>query len=155
MSQGQSFIRPNLIVEPLVDRFYAWLYTVAPIQGAMNLTFLQVPLLESYLQSPQAHVLASTNPELRGGYFVGIEEARKDEVKALLDSIRKDRADMLKLAQAVADAEDAVRQGATSRRSIRSCRRSWPVWSRSPTTPATRRRSTSWSRWPTSPACTT
>jgi L-ascorbate metabolism protein UlaG (beta-lactamase superfamily) len=113
MSQGQSFIRPNLIVEPLVDRFYAWLYTVAPIQGAMNLTFLQVPLLESYLQSPQAHVLASTNPELRGGYFVGIEEARKDEVKALLDSIRKDRADMLKLAQAVADAEDAVRQGAT------------------------------------------
>jgi hypothetical protein len=45
------FLRPNVIVEPLVDGFYAWSHTGAPVQAAMNLAFLQVPLLESYLQS--------------------------------------------------------------------------------------------------------
>src|SRR3569833_3044952 len=69
----------NVIVEPLLDRFFAWPYTVAPVQSAMNLAFLQVPLLESYLQAPQVHVAASGNPELRGGYFVNIAELRADD----------------------------------------------------------------------------
>jgi L-ascorbate metabolism protein UlaG (beta-lactamase superfamily) len=79
----------------------------------MNLASVQVPLLESYLQSPQVHVAASTNPELRGGYFVGVEEKRSDEVAALLDSIKKDRDDMLRFASAIAEAEDMLRQNAT------------------------------------------
>lgn len=106
------FLRSNVIIEPLVDRFYAWLHTVAPIQAAMNLAFVQVPLLESYLQSPQVHISASVNPELRGGYFVGVEEDRAPEVAELLDGIKRDRADMLNFAHAIAEAEDLVRQNA-------------------------------------------
>lgn len=113
MSDEQLYLRPNAIIEPLVDGFYAWLLTVAPVQAAMNLAFLQVPLLESYLQSPRVHAMATKNPEMRGGYFVGIEEERAHEVRALLDSIKKDRADMLRFAEAIAKAEDLVRQGAT------------------------------------------
>ena len=112
-SSEPKYLRSNVIIEPLVDRFYAWLHTVAPVQGSMNLAFVQVPMLESYLQSPPVHVAASTNPELRGGYFVGIEEARSMEVAALLDSIKRDRADMLEFAAAIAEAEELVRQNAT------------------------------------------
>lgn len=65
-----------MIVEPLADRFYAWLHTVVPVQGAMNLAFVQMPLLESYLASPQVHISASGNPALRGGLFVNVEAAR-------------------------------------------------------------------------------
>jgi L-ascorbate metabolism protein UlaG (beta-lactamase superfamily) len=97
----------------LVDRFYAWFHTFAPVQAAMNLTFLQVPLLESYLQSPAVHVAASANPDLRGGYFVNIEEARSGEVRALLASIKRDRAEMLQFAEAIAEAEDLIQQNAT------------------------------------------
>ncbi|MFI6468595.1 MBL fold metallo-hydrolase [Streptomyces sp. NPDC050528] len=107
------FLRSNAIIEPLVDRFYAWLHLVAPVQGAMNLANVQVPLLESYLHSPKVHVAASTNPELRGGYFIGIGEERSAEVAALLDSIKRDRADMLDFAAAVAEAEELLRQSAT------------------------------------------
>jgi L-ascorbate metabolism protein UlaG (beta-lactamase superfamily) len=106
------FLRPNVIVEPLVDGFYAWLHTVAPVQAAMNLAFLQVPLLESYLQSPQVHVAASVNPELRGGFFVNVPEGRAGEVRELLASIKRDRAGLLEFAGAVAAAEEVVRQGA-------------------------------------------
>jgi L-ascorbate metabolism protein UlaG (beta-lactamase superfamily) len=113
MGEQPRFLRQNVIVEPLVDRFYAWLHTVTPVQACMHLAFSQVPLLESYLQSPQVHVNASRNPDLRGGFFVNVEEGRAREVRDLLASIKRDRAPMLRVAEAVAEAEEIVRQGAT------------------------------------------
>jgi L-ascorbate metabolism protein UlaG (beta-lactamase superfamily) len=113
MNDEPRFLRPDIIIEPLVDRFYAWLHTVAPVQAAMNLAFMQVPMLESYLQSPQVHVNASRNPELRGGFFVNIDTSRSGEVRGLLASIKRDRAELLRFANAVAEAEEIVRNGAT------------------------------------------
>lgn len=113
MDDEARFLRPDAIIEPLVDGFYAWMHTVAPVQAAMNLAFVQVPLLESYLQSPQVHINASNNPELRGGFFIGIEESRSAEVRDLLNAIKSDRADMLAFAAAVAEAEELVRTSAT------------------------------------------
>jgi L-ascorbate metabolism protein UlaG (beta-lactamase superfamily) len=113
-AQDESvFLRSNVVLEALADRFYAWLYTVAPVQASMNLAFVQVPLLESYLQNAQVHIAASTNPELRGGYFIGIEEERSTEIADLLDTIKRERADMLAFAAAVAEAEEMLRQNAT------------------------------------------
>lgn len=113
MSDETRFLRPDVIIEPLVDRFYAWAHTVAPVQAAMNLAFVQVPLLESYLQSPQVHIKACNNPELRGGSFVNVEAARAGEVGELLASIKRDRGAMLRFAEAIAEAEEIVRQSAT------------------------------------------
>jgi L-ascorbate metabolism protein UlaG (beta-lactamase superfamily) len=113
MSDEPIFLRPDAIIEPLVDRFYAWMHTVAPVQAAMNLAFVQVPLLESYLQSPQVHINASNNPELRGGFFVNLAEARSGEVRELLASIKRDQAAMLDFAAAVAEGEELIRQSAT------------------------------------------
>jgi L-ascorbate metabolism protein UlaG (beta-lactamase superfamily) len=112
MEDETRFLRPDAIIEPLVDGFYAWMHTVTPVQAAMNLASVQVPLLESYLNSPLVHVNASRNPELRGGFFVGIAESRSDEVRELLTAIKRDRADMLEFAAAVAQAEDLVRSSA-------------------------------------------
>lgn len=113
MSDETRFLRSDAIIEPLVDGFYGWLHTIAPVQAAMNLAFVQVPLLESYLQSPQVHINASSNPALRGGFFVNIEESKSGELRELLASIKRDRADMLEFAAAVAEAEDLVRSSAT------------------------------------------
>ncbi len=112
MTADPRFLRPDVVIEPLADSFYASLLTVAPVQAAMNLAFLQAPLLQSYLQSPQVHISASQNPQLRGGFFVNVEESRKAEIRELLAAIKQDRADMLRFAEAVAAAEEVVRQGA-------------------------------------------
>jgi L-ascorbate metabolism protein UlaG (beta-lactamase superfamily) len=113
MQDEPRFLRSNVIIEPLADRFYAWLHTVAPVQAAMNLAFRQLPLLESYLQSPMAHISASRNPRMRGGLFIGIDKSQIDEVRDLADSIKRDRAAILRFAAAVAEAENMVRQEAT------------------------------------------
>ncbi len=113
MDNGQKFLRPNVIIEPLVDRFYAWTHTVTPVQAAMNLAFVQVPLLESYLAAPQVHINASLNPQLRGGFFVNVGADRTENIRELLASIKRDRVYLLEFAAAVAEAEEIVRQGAT------------------------------------------
>jgi L-ascorbate metabolism protein UlaG (beta-lactamase superfamily) len=112
MSDEQLFLRSNAIVEPLVDRFCAWPHTLAPVQAAMNLAFLQVPLLESYLQSPEVHIAASGNPKLRGGFFISIPGERADEVRDLLAEIRRERAGMLRFAEAVGEGQDLLRSDA-------------------------------------------
>ncbi|HET8660206.1 MAG TPA: MBL fold metallo-hydrolase [Micromonosporaceae bacterium] len=86
---------------------------VTPAQASMNLANVQVPLIESYLHSPQVHIAASNNPALRGGYFINIEESRLSDARALLDTIKRDRAEMLVFAAAVAEAEELLRQHAT------------------------------------------
>ncbi|GAA2637763.1 MBL fold metallo-hydrolase [Actinomadura fulvescens] len=113
MADEQLFLKSKVIVEPLQDRFFTWPHTLAPIQSAMNLAFLQVPLLESYLQSPQVHVAASNNPELRGGYFINIAEERAGEVRDLLDGIKRDRAHILRFAEAIAAGQELLRANAT------------------------------------------
>ncbi|MCX4771944.1 MBL fold metallo-hydrolase [Streptomyces sp. NBC_01260] len=113
MTDQPLFLRSKVIAEPLVDRFFAWPYTMAPVQAAMNLAFLQVPLLESYLQSPQVHIAASNNPELRGGYFINIPEERADEVRDLLAAIKRDRAGILQFAEAIAAGQELLRANAT------------------------------------------
>jgi L-ascorbate metabolism protein UlaG (beta-lactamase superfamily) len=106
------YLKSNVIIEGLVDRFYAWFHTLAPVQAAMNLASVQVPLLESYLRNPQVHIAATSNPELRGGLFVGIEEARKSEVSDLLATIKRDRASMLAFAAAVIEGAELLRESA-------------------------------------------
>jgi L-ascorbate metabolism protein UlaG (beta-lactamase superfamily) len=112
MTEQPRFLRPNVIIEPLVDRFYAWHHTVAPVQASMNLSFLQLPMLESYLQSPPVHAAACSNPDLRGGYFVNIPEERSGEVRDLVAAIKRDRAQMLRFADAIIEAEALLRQEA-------------------------------------------
>lgn len=113
MDGKPAYLRPKVIIEPLVDGFYAWLHTVAPVQSAMNLAFLQVPLLESYVQSPQVHVAASSNPELRGGYFVHIGADRVGEVRDLVDTIKAERKEALELAEGIRRGFEILQQAAT------------------------------------------
>ncbi len=108
----QKYLRSNVIIEGLVDRFYAWLHTVAPAQAALNLATVQVPLLESFVRAPQVHAAACANPSLRGGYFVNLP-GKVAEIQALIASIKRDRAPMFELAAAIAEGEDLVRKKAT------------------------------------------
>ncbi|BCJ69500.1 MBL fold metallo-hydrolase [Polymorphospora rubra] len=113
MADQPLFLRSKAIVEPLIDRFFAWPYTMAPVQSAMNLAFLQVPMLESYLQSPEVHVAASNNPDLRGGFFINVPVERADEVRDLHAAIKRDRAEILRFADAIVEGQEVLRSNAT------------------------------------------
>ncbi|MDR7276963.1 MBL fold metallo-hydrolase [Catenuloplanes atrovinosus] len=113
MSDEHVFLRPNTIIEPLVDRFYASMYATAPVMATMTLANRLIPMMESYLQAPEWHFRGSRDPKFRGGFFINVDDKRADEVAALLATIRRDRADMIRFAEAIAEAEKLVLAEAT------------------------------------------
>src|SRR5689334_17708700 len=79
----------------------------------MNLANLHLPMLDSYIQSPQVHAAAVANPKMRGGFFVDYGGARVAEIRALRDAIARDNASLLDLAESIRQAEDLLRTQAT------------------------------------------
>jgi L-ascorbate metabolism protein UlaG (beta-lactamase superfamily) len=112
VSEG-LYLKPNVLIEPLVDRFYAWLHTFAPATAAMNLAYLHQPLLDSFVRSPQVHANAVRNPKLRGGYFVDVEADRIGEVRALREHMASANVPMVELAAGIKEADELLRSKAS------------------------------------------
>jgi L-ascorbate metabolism protein UlaG (beta-lactamase superfamily) len=109
VSDELLFAKPNLQVEGLVDQFYAWLHLVPPAPAAMNLANLHLPMLDSYVQSPQVHAAAAANPKMRGGSFIDHGGKRTEEIRALRERITADNAALLELAAAIKEMDDLLR----------------------------------------------
>jgi L-ascorbate metabolism protein UlaG (beta-lactamase superfamily) len=82
-------ILPNLQLEPLYNQWYVCLPMLAPVPSAMVLTYSHIPIMESYIESPEDHLILSRDLAMVGGPFVNYSTNRSEEVKTLLDNILK------------------------------------------------------------------
>jgi L-ascorbate metabolism protein UlaG (beta-lactamase superfamily) len=85
------FLKPGTKIEPLAFGWYAWIHLIPPVQRALNLTYRQLPLLESFIRTPDVHVAANADAALYGGPFVQIAAQRVEDIRALV-SVMRDRA---------------------------------------------------------------
>ncbi|MFD2419033.1 MBL fold metallo-hydrolase [Amycolatopsis pigmentata] len=100
-------------VEGLIDNFCAWLHSFAPVAGAMNTAKLHLPLLDSFVENPNDHARAVADPAMKGGYFLDVDVARIDEVRDLRHTITENNKAAIALANAIAEAEQLLRDEAT------------------------------------------
>ena len=112
MSGRQVLLAPDVVVEPLVARWYAWTHLVSPGTSGMNAAFRQVRLMESFLEAPQLHVEAARNPALRGGPFLDLPPAAAPAVAALLEETRALQAAQIAFGHALRDAMRLLAQHA-------------------------------------------
>jgi L-ascorbate metabolism protein UlaG (beta-lactamase superfamily) len=82
------FLRGDVEVEPLIDRWYAWVHLVSPATAAFVTVERHLRMMESYLRSPAMHAAAAANPATRSGPFLDLGGTRVAEVEALLDATR-------------------------------------------------------------------
>jgi L-ascorbate metabolism protein UlaG (beta-lactamase superfamily) len=94
-SDDLLYLKPNVVVQPLVDRWYAWSHLIQPATLALNHAERHLPIMDSYVKAPQIHAAAAMDPELAGGPFIQLEVERVAEVAALAAEIREHRADLL------------------------------------------------------------
>lgn len=113
MSSVPLYLKPNVRIEGLVNQFVAWLHTIAPVQAAMNLANVQLPLLDSYLAQPEMHRAAAAEPQLKGGSFIDVDVRRAGELSALREEIRRENPVPLELAAAVRETDAMLRDSAT------------------------------------------
>lgn len=105
-------LKPNVVIQPLIDRWYAWSHLVPPATLALNHLERHLRIMDSYVQAPELHAAAVEDPAMLGGPFLDLEGKRTEDVKALAEHIRRRCAGLLEVAQALKDLSSMLRENA-------------------------------------------
>jgi L-ascorbate metabolism protein UlaG (beta-lactamase superfamily) len=111
-SDPRLYLRQNIQVEPLIDHWYAWPHLIPPATAARNMTERHMKIMNSYVNGPQIHLNAVKNPKMAGGPFIDLGGKRVDEVRALRDRIKTERAHLFELSAAIAELDNMLRSSA-------------------------------------------
>ena len=95
-----KYLKPNVVIEPLFDRWYAWSHLISPATAAMNLVGRHLKIMSSYLQAPEVHREAVKHPKLKGGPFMDLPEGKVEDVRALQQNTVTEHKDMMEMAAA-------------------------------------------------------
>jgi L-ascorbate metabolism protein UlaG (beta-lactamase superfamily) len=101
MVNTQYYLKPNVLVEPLFNSWYAWTYLIAPHTAAMNIANLHLKIMKSYVTAPQVHASAVKNPAMLGGPFIDYQGGRVEEIRALMSKTTKEQAHLIGFAESV------------------------------------------------------
>ncbi|PSL21501.1 MBL fold metallo-hydrolase [Chitinophaga ginsengisoli] len=112
MENEVVYLRPNVVLEPLVDKWYAWTHLIYPPTAAMNILSRHLRIMSSYVQAPQVHAAAIRNPKMLGGPFMNYETNRAEDIKQLIVETKESRKHMLELAEAIKDLDNLLQQEA-------------------------------------------
>ncbi|QHS64114.1 MBL fold metallo-hydrolase [Chitinophaga agri] len=112
MKDKKLYLKPNVVIEPLIDRWYAWTHLISPAPAAMNILKRHMEIMNSYLAAPEFHADAVLNPKLRGGPFMDLKGGRLEEVEGLLKNIHERYPDLIAFAKAIKELDEMLLQEA-------------------------------------------
>jgi L-ascorbate metabolism protein UlaG (beta-lactamase superfamily) len=101
MENQLFYLKPNVVIEPLFDRWYAWSHLISPATAALNIVGRHLKIMNSYIQAPQIHAAAVKNPKMLGGPFMDYGGGRVADVKEIRDNTLAKQSHMILLAEAV------------------------------------------------------
>ncbi|MEM7187157.1 MAG: MBL fold metallo-hydrolase [Bacteroidota bacterium] len=107
------YLKLNVAIEALVDRWYGWAHLISPATAAMNIKDRHIKIMESYIKNPKVHAAAVKTPKMLGGPFIDYDGGRVEDIKALLEETLEKRANMLKLNQAILDLNEMLQNEAS------------------------------------------
>ncbi|AFZ33308.1 thioester reductase domain protein (plasmid) [Gloeocapsa sp. PCC 7428] len=105
-----KYLKPNAIAEPLINQWYAWSYLISPATAARYIAKSHIKILESFIESPQAHQTALKNPAMLGGPFINYSINYVEKIQALLEKTKTKQANLLTLSAAIEDLENLLQQ---------------------------------------------
>ena len=111
--QESVYLKPNVVIEPLVDGWYAWAHLIPPATAARNLTERHLRIMNSYIESPETHQAAVKNPALLGGPFMDLGGNSVEEVKQLREMTLSQRKQLLDLSHSIEQLDTLLREKAT------------------------------------------
>jgi L-ascorbate metabolism protein UlaG (beta-lactamase superfamily) len=112
MKETAWFLKPNVVIEPLIERWYAWSHLISPATAAMNVVGRHLKIMNSYIQSSQIHAAAVRNPKMLGGPFMDYKKPRVEDVRRLRDETQQKQSILIKLAEAITELDSMLREHA-------------------------------------------
>lgn len=112
MNTDLFFLKPNVVIEPLFNRWYAWSHLISPATAARNVANRHIKIMNSYIQSPQIHQMAVKNPSMLGGPFMDYGVSRIEEVKKLRDETVEKQKKAIEFSNAITELDNMLKQHA-------------------------------------------
>ncbi len=103
MENNRYYLKPNVALEALFDRWYAWSHLISPATGAMNIKERHLKIMNSYVKNPKIHAAAVAKPEMLGGPFIDYNGGRVEEIKSLTEKIVEKRRNLIMFADAISE----------------------------------------------------
>jgi L-ascorbate metabolism protein UlaG (beta-lactamase superfamily) len=94
-------LNDSLVVEPLINKWSAWVHLIPPVVASLHLQNYQMRLMESYSKSPEVHYEASCQPDLFTGPFIHIPVDKVNDIRKLMENTKIKLKENLKLAESV------------------------------------------------------
>jgi L-ascorbate metabolism protein UlaG (beta-lactamase superfamily) len=107
------YLKQNVLIEPLLNQWYAWSYLIPPAQAALYTANSHVKIMKSFIDSPQLHINALKNPAMSGGPFIRCDAGRVDEIRTLLNQTIDLQRPLIELAEAIKDLQKTLSAEAT------------------------------------------
>lgn len=104
------FLRPDVVIEPLVMRWRAWSHLISPATAALHVTKRHIDIMRSFIHQPQVHRAAARTPELAGGPFIDLDPSRTSAVAQLLTETQEAQKPLFELAEALTETVDMLRR---------------------------------------------
>jgi L-ascorbate metabolism protein UlaG (beta-lactamase superfamily) len=102
------YLKPNAVIEPLVDRWYAWSHLISPATAAMNIAGRHLVIMDSFISAPEIHAQAVMNPKMRGGPFMDLSIDSLPEVRALQSRTRATQSNLINFAKAIGELDQLL-----------------------------------------------
>ncbi|MHB1059242.1 MAG: MBL fold metallo-hydrolase [Rhodanobacter sp.] len=103
------YLREDVYFEPLVNQWYAWPYLLPPVTGARHMVNTHRRIMASFVKNYRLHIMAVQQPGMAGGEFLDCNENQVADIKALVDRIDTDHADLVELSDAVRELDELLR----------------------------------------------
>lgn len=102
------YLKPNAVIEPLFDQWYAWSHLISPATAAMNIVGRHQVIMESFISAPEIHAQAVLNPKMRGGPFMDLAVDKLQEVKDLHEKTKKSQSNLIAFAKAIKELDQLL-----------------------------------------------
>lgn len=99
--EQKYYLKSNVALEALIDRWYAWSHLLSPGTAAMNIKERHLKIMKSYIKNPKIHLAAVNNPKMLGGPFIDYDGGRVEDIKELYDQTLDKRKKLLDLYDAL------------------------------------------------------
>lgn len=97
-------LHSDVVIEPLVERWYAWSHIISPATAALNVVYRHLSLMESFVSAPDVHATACKTPSLRGGPFVDLPVSDVQAVKKLIADTKANQSVQIQFGEALREA---------------------------------------------------
>lgn len=109
MKENTWYLKPNVVIEPLIERWYAWSHLISPATSAMNVVGRHLKIMNSYIQSSQIHAAAVLNPKMLGGPFMDYKGSRVEDIKKLKAQTMTNQARSIQFSEAVVELDKMLK----------------------------------------------